>query len=102
MYKDELRMSQNVNQQPPGSALQACSHCGTGLVVFVHAPDTPHYPHVHVLEGGVVLPVARHLEAPDFVRTVLESVAEELDVRPPQRLLLRPFQLHLLACSDTQ
>ena len=72
-----------------------------GLVVFVHAPDAPHCPPVHVLEGGVVLPVARHLEAPEFVQNVLESVAEELDLRPPRRPLLRPFQLHGLPCSDS-
>ena len=102
MYKDELRMSRNVDEQPPGSTLQACRHRGTGLVVFVYAPDAPHCPHVHVLEGGVVLPVARHLEAPDFVRNVLDSAAEELDIRPARRLLLRPFQLHGLACSDSQ
>ena len=54
-----------------------------GLVVFVHAPDAPHCPPVPVLEGGVVFPVARHLEAQDFVQNVLESVAEELDLRPP-------------------
>ena len=75
MYKDELRMSPNVDEQPPGSTLQTCLHRGTGLVVFVHAPNAPHCPHVHVLEGGVVIPVARHLEAPDLVRNVLESVA---------------------------
>ena len=102
MYKDELRMSRNVDKQPPGSTLQACRHCGTGLVVFFHAPDAPHRPHVHNLEGGVVLPVARHLEDPDFVRNVLDSMAEELDLRPPRLLLLRPFQLHGLACSDSQ
>ena len=102
MYKNELRMSRNVDEQPPGSTLQACRHRGTGLLVFVHAPDAPHCPPVHVLEAGVVLPVARHLEAPNFVQNVLESVAEELDLRPPQRPLLRPFQLHGLACSDSQ
>ena len=68
---------------------------------FTHR--TPHLcPPVSVLEGGVVLPVARHLEAPDFVQNVLESVAEELDLRPPRQPLLRPFQLHGLACSDSQ
>ena len=102
MYKDELRMSRNVDEQPPGLTLQACRHRGTGLVVFVHASDAPHCPHVHILEGGVVLPGARHLEAPDLVRNELESVAEELDLCPPRRLLLRPFQLHGLACSDSQ
>ena len=61
-------MSRNVDEQPPGSTLQACRHRGTGLVVFVHAPDAPHCPPVHVLEGGVVLLVARHLEAPDLCR----------------------------------
>ena len=84
---------------------QCCSLAATaetGLVVFVHAPDAPHCPHVHLLEGGVVLPVARHPEAPDFVQTVLEPVAEELDLRPPRRPLLRPFQLHGLAWSDSQ
>ena len=101
MYKGELRMSGNVDAQPPGSTLQACRHRGTRLAVFVHAPDAPHCPHVHVLEGGVVLPVARHLEAPDFVRNVRESVAQELDLGPPRRLLRRPFQLHGLACSDS-
>ena len=75
MYKDELRMSWKVDEQPPGSTLQACRHRGTGLVVFAHAPDAPHCPHVHVLEGGVVLSVARHLEEPDFVRNVLKSMA---------------------------
>ena len=67
--------------------------------------DTERYTYCMVptlLEGGVVLPVARHLEAPDFVQNVLESVAEELDLRPPRRPLLRPFQLHGLACSDSQ
>ena len=102
MYKDELRMSRNVDEQRPGSTLQACRHCGTALVVFVHALDAPHCPHVHVWEGGVVLSVARHLEAPDLLRNVLESVAEELDHRPPRQLLLRPFELHGLACSDSQ
>ena len=102
MYKNELRMSRNVHKQPPGSTLQACRHRTTGLVVFVHAPDAPHCPPVHVLERGVVLPVARYLEVPDFVQNVLESVAEELDLCPPRRPLLRPFQLHGLACSDSQ
>ena len=83
MHKDELRMSRNVEEQRPGSTLQACHHRGTGLVVFLHAPDAPRFPHVHVLEEGVVLPVARHLEAPDSLGDVLESVAEELDLRPP-------------------
>ena len=95
MYKDELRMSRNVDEQPPGSTLQACRHRGTSLVVFVHTPDAPHCPQVHGLEGGVVLPVTRHLGAPDFVGNVLESVAEEHNFRPPRRLLL-------LACSDSQ
>ena len=102
MYKNELRMCLNVDEQPPDSTPQACRHRGTGLVVFVHAPDAAHCPHVHLLEGGVVLPVARHLEATDLVQNVLESVAEELDLRPPRRPLLRPFQLHGLACSDGQ
>ena len=102
MYKDELRMSQNVEEQPPSSTLQACRHRGTGLLVFVHAPDASHCPHVHVLEGGVVLPVARHLEAPHFGRNVPQSMAEELDPRPPGRLLLCPFQLHGLGCSESQ
>ena len=102
MYKDELRMSQNVDEQPPVSTLKPCRHRGPGLVVFVCAPDAPHCPHVHVLEGGVVLAVARHLEAPDSVRNVLKSVVEELDLCQPQRLLLRPSQLHGLACSDSQ
>ena len=102
MHKDELRKSWNVDEQLPGSTLLACRLLGTGLVVFVHAPDAPHCPHVHVLGGGVVLPVARHLEAPDFVRNVLEPLADELDLRPPRRLLLRPFQLHGLACSESQ
>ena len=95
-------MSRNVDKQPPGSTLLACRHRGTGLIVFVHAPDAPHCPHVHLLEGGVVLPVARHLEAPHFVQNVLETVAEELDFRPPRRPLLCPFQLHGLGCSDSQ
>ena len=33
---------------------------------------------------------------------VLKSVAEELDLRPPRLLLLRPFQLHGVACSSSQ
>ena len=98
MYKNELRMSRNVDEQPAGSTLQACRHHRTGLVVLVHAPDAPHCPPVPVLGGRVVLPVARHLEAPDFVQNVLESVAGELDLRPPRRPLLRPFQPHGLAC----
>ena len=102
MYKNDVRMSRNVDEQPPGSTLQASRHRGTGLVVFVRAPDAPHCPPVHVLERSVVLPVARHLEAPNFVQKVLESVAEELDLRPPRRPLLRPFQLPGLACSDSQ
>ena len=102
MYKNELRMSRNVDEQAPGSTSQACRHRGTGLVAFAHAPDASHCPPVHVLLGGVVLLVARHLEAPDFVQNVLESVAEELDLRPPRRPLLRPFQIHGLACSDSQ
>ena len=102
MYKNELRMSRNVGEQAPGSTLQVCRHRGTGLVVFVHALDAPHCPPVHVLEGGVVLSVARHLKAPDFVQNVLESVAEELDLRPTRRPVLRPFQLYGLACSDSQ
>ena len=40
-----------------------------------------------------MLPVARHLEAPDFMQNVLESVAVELDLRPPRRPSLRPFKL---------
>ena len=102
MYKNELRMSRNVDEQPLGSTLQGCRHRGTGLVVFVHAPYAPYCPPVPVLEGGVVLSVAQHLEATDCVQNVLESVAEELDLRPPRRPLLRPFQLHGLACSDSQ
>ena len=44
MYQNELRMSRNVDEQPPGSTLQACRHRGSGLVLFVHAPDAPHWP----------------------------------------------------------
>ena len=50
MYKNELRMSRNVDKQQPGSMLQACRHRENGLVVFVHAPDAPHCPPVGVLE----------------------------------------------------
>ena len=95
-------MSRNVDEQPPGSTLQPCCHRGTGLVVFVHAQDPNHCPHAHVLEGGMVLPLARHLEALDFVRNVLVSVAKEQDLCPPRQLLLRRFQLHGLASSDSQ
>ena len=102
MSKNELRMSRKVDDQPPGSTLQACRHRGICLVVFVHAPDTHHCPHVHIVQGGVVLPVARHLEAPDFVQNVMESLAEELDLHPPRRLLFRPFQLHGQAGSHSQ
>ena len=99
MYKDELRISRKTDKQPPGSMLRACRHRGTGVLVFVPAPDAPH---AHVLEGGVVLPVARHLDVPDFVQNVVEFVAEELYLCSPRRLLLNPFQLNDLACSDSQ
>ena len=36
MYKNELRMSRNVDEQPPGSTLHACRHHRTRLVAFVH------------------------------------------------------------------
>ena len=38
--------------------------------------------------GGALVPVARHLEVPDSVRNVLESVAEDLIPRPPLQLVL--------------
>ena len=95
-------MSRNVGEQSPGSTLQACRQRETGLVVFVKRTGRPSLPSCALLEGGLVLPDARHVEAPHFLRNVVESVAEKLDLRPPGRLFLCPFQLHVLACSDSQ
>ena len=41
MYKNELTMSRNVDEQPPGSTLQACRHRRTGLVVLTRSRGGP-------------------------------------------------------------